>query len=83
MKDIPIVVLTADATADQARRLRGAGAFEYMTKPLEIGEVLRLVDDRLRASDRDAEIQSVTLSPSCPRVQRRMCSRRRLVRCLR
>ena len=57
LKDIPIIVLTADATADQARRLRGAGAFEYMTKPLEIGEVLRLVDDRLRASDRDAEIQ--------------------------
>jgi DNA-binding NtrC family response regulator len=50
-------MLTADATADQSRRLRAAGAFAYMTKPLEISEVLRLVDDRLHDRHRDDEIQ--------------------------
>jgi signal transduction histidine kinase/CheY-like chemotaxis protein len=48
LQRIPVAVLTADATADQSRRLKAAGACAYITKPLEITELLRLVDDRLR-----------------------------------
>jgi PAS domain S-box-containing protein len=48
LREIPVAVLTADATAEQSRRLKAAGACAYITKPLEISELLRLVDDRLR-----------------------------------
>jgi signal transduction histidine kinase len=44
---IPVAVLSADATQAHARRLRAAGAIAYLTKPLDVGEVLRLLDDRL------------------------------------
>jgi CheY-like chemotaxis protein len=47
LRGIPVAVLTADANADQSRRLKAAGAVAYITKPLEIREVLRLIDDRL------------------------------------
>jgi CheY-like chemotaxis protein len=48
LRGIPVAVLTADATAEQSRRLKASGAIAYITKPLEIREVLRLIDDRLR-----------------------------------
>ena len=47
LRSIPVAVLSADATADQSRRLKASGAIAYITKPLEIREVLRLVDDLL------------------------------------
>lgn len=47
LRRIPVAVLSADATADQSRRLRACGAIAYLTKPLEIRDVLRLIDDRL------------------------------------
>ncbi len=34
-RDIPVVVLSADAMPDRTRQLRAAGAAEYLTKPLE------------------------------------------------
>jgi CheY-like chemotaxis protein len=45
---IPVAVLSADATPRQIERLLASGAVAYLTKPLEIAEVLRLVDDRLK-----------------------------------
>lgn len=36
LRDVPIVILSADATPGQIRRLRALGADEYLTKPLEI-----------------------------------------------
>lgn len=44
---IPVAVLSADATPAQARRLRAAGAMAYLTKPLDVNEVLQLLDDTL------------------------------------
>ena len=43
----PVAVLSADATPSQAQRLLTAGAIAYLTKPLEMARVLRLVDERL------------------------------------
>jgi CheY-like chemotaxis protein len=45
--DIPIVVLSADATARQRERLRVAGADAYLTKPISIGRFLELLDRTL------------------------------------
>ena len=38
--DIPVVLLSADATGDQARRLLALGARNYLTKPLDGRELL-------------------------------------------
>jgi len=42
---IPVVVVSADATSGQVRRLLDAGAAAYLTKPLDVRELLRLLDD--------------------------------------
>ena len=40
---IPVVVLSADATAPHRARLRAAGAADYLTKPLELPRLLALL----------------------------------------
>lgn len=42
--DIPIFVLTADATSGQVQRVLEAGATGYMTKPFDIPRLLALID---------------------------------------
>jgi PAS domain S-box-containing protein len=49
MRRIPVAILSADATPAQARRLKASGAVAYLTKPLEIREVVKLIDERLGA----------------------------------
>lgn len=41
---IPVVVVSADATDGQVRRLQTAGAAAYLTKPVAVGQLLALVD---------------------------------------
>ena len=45
--DIPVVVLSADATEGQKRRLMNAGATEYLTKPLDVARFLEILDEAL------------------------------------
>jgi PAS domain S-box-containing protein len=45
--DIPVVIVSADATPRQIRRLLAAGARDYLTKPLDIARVLALIDEIL------------------------------------
>ncbi len=40
----PVVVISADATATQIERLRAAGAWDYLTKPLDVPRFLALLD---------------------------------------
>ena len=42
--DIPVIIASADATPGQIARLIDAGALEYLTKPLDIHELLAAVD---------------------------------------
>ena len=44
---IPVAILSADATIGQAQRLLAAGAVAYMSKPLDVAELLRLVDEKV------------------------------------
>jgi PAS domain S-box-containing protein len=44
---IPVVVVTADATSGQERRLTSLGAQAYLTKPLNVKHFVRLVDEIL------------------------------------
>jgi signal transduction histidine kinase/ActR/RegA family two-component response regulator len=43
-RDIPIVVMSADATESRIRRLLGAGAHAYVTKPLNVRRFLEVVE---------------------------------------
>src|SRR5690606_38068715 len=45
--NIPVLVISADATPRQIARLRAAGARGYLTKPLDLDEFLREVDAAL------------------------------------
>ncbi len=43
-REIPVVVLSADATGRQREPLLAAGALEYLTKPIEVRALLEVVD---------------------------------------
>jgi CheY-like chemotaxis protein len=45
-REIPVAVLSADATLHQSRRLMAAGASAYLTKPLDVSRLLTLLDER-------------------------------------
>jgi CheY-like chemotaxis protein len=46
-RDIPVMMLSADATPHQIERLRVAGATRYMVKPLDVKEFLQILDETL------------------------------------
>jgi CheY-like chemotaxis protein len=46
-REIPVVVISADATAPQIKRLLSAGARAYLTKPIDISEFFRVIDETL------------------------------------
>jgi PAS domain S-box-containing protein len=50
-QDLRIVVISADATSSQVRRLMSLGANAYMTKPLDMVRFLELVDAALAGED--------------------------------
>jgi PAS domain S-box-containing protein len=45
--DIPVIILSADATAGQAERLLAAGAARYITKPIDVPKFLEIVLETL------------------------------------
>jgi signal transduction histidine kinase/CheY-like chemotaxis protein len=49
LREIPVVVLSADATPGQQERLTAGGASGYLTKPIDIEELLTLIDRILAA----------------------------------
>ena len=44
-----MIILSADATPGQIKRLTAAGAREYLTKPLDVAQLLSLIDATLPA----------------------------------
>jgi len=46
-RDIPVIVISADATKEQVRRLLDAGARAYVTKPLEVAQFAKVVGEAL------------------------------------
>jgi len=49
---VPVVIVSADATAGQTKRLLAAGASQYLTKPLDVARFLEVVDQLLQAAHR-------------------------------
>ena len=50
-RDLPVAVLSADAMPEQRQRLVAAGAVAYLTKPVDIRQLLQLIDERLTPGD--------------------------------
>jgi len=50
LRDTPVIILSADATPGQISRLLAAGARAYLTKPLDVQELLAKVDTWCNAS---------------------------------
>jgi DNA-binding response OmpR family regulator len=44
------VIVSADATEGRIRRLKEAGALEYLTKPIDVRRLVDLVDAHLAAA---------------------------------
>ena len=44
-RDIPVVILSADATPGQITQLLSEGAHAYLTKPVDVAEVLGVLDE--------------------------------------
>ncbi len=53
--DIPVVMLSADASQEQIRRFEAAGAKDYLTKPLDLQHFLALLDGYLDVKPRSVE----------------------------
>jgi PAS domain S-box-containing protein len=49
--DIPVVVVSADATPDRIEEALAAGARHYLTKPLSLAGFLAVLDEQLEAMD--------------------------------
>src|SRR5205085_6299769 len=43
-RHIPVVIISADATANQIKRLMSAGAHAYLTKPIDVTEFFRVLE---------------------------------------
>ena len=48
-RDIPVVIASADASPRRAEQMRDAGAFEYLSKPLDLARFLDIMDTALAA----------------------------------
>jgi PAS domain S-box-containing protein len=55
-RDIPVVIISADATARQIERLMAAGARSYLTKPLDITDFFRVIEETM--DERKAALQA-------------------------
>jgi signal transduction histidine kinase/CheY-like chemotaxis protein len=51
LRDTPVVVLSADATPGQIKRLLSSGARAYLTKPIDIHQLLALMDTALAPAE--------------------------------
>lgn len=52
-RSIPVVVISADASPGEVRRMLSAGARDYLTKPLQVRGFLEVLDETLRNGDGD------------------------------
>jgi len=50
-RNIPVVIISADATTRQINRLMTAGAATYLTKPLDVAEFFRVLDKTTAANN--------------------------------
>ena len=55
-QQIPILVISVDATARQQERMRAAGADEYLTKPLDVKQFLSILENLLQTTREPSDL---------------------------
>ena len=65
-RNIPVVVISADATTHQINRLMTAGSDTYLTKPLDVVEFFRVLDKTFAAHDRKCSAIAVPSNEYLP-----------------
>jgi PAS domain S-box-containing protein len=63
---IPLVIVSADASPQQIRRLHDAGAIRYLTKPLGVVEILGLLDEHADTREPERAVQPEEAPPEAP-----------------
>ena len=61
LKEVPVIMISADATPGQVERLLAAGANDYMAKPFNIAHLLNLLDRYLISAEKTKKANSLTL----------------------
>jgi PAS domain S-box-containing protein len=59
-KDIPVIMLSADATERQVQRLLELGAKDYLTKPLDVNRFLEVLEENLKTVE-GATVEGATV----------------------
>jgi PAS domain S-box-containing protein len=54
--EIPVVIISADATVSQIKRLRAEGARDYLTKPFEMQDFFRIINEASAPRIADAPV---------------------------
>ncbi len=57
-ESIPVTILSADATPGRIKGLQAAGAREYLTKPMEVRQLIELLERTLRREQPEAQAGS-------------------------
>ena len=68
-KNIPVTVLSADATPSQISRLKEAGAREYLTKPLDVRQLIALLEETLHCEQPETPATASPRPHSLPEAQ--------------
>ncbi len=55
LADVPVIVISADATRGQIERVLAAGAQSYLTKPLDVQRFLDVVNEALKGTASEVE----------------------------
>jgi CheY-like chemotaxis protein len=64
---IPVVIISADATPTQVKRLLAAGAAEYLTKPIDIGRLLDIVTGAVERAEPQRALPRNRCAPASKR----------------
>ena len=65
-RHIPVVIISADATSQQVKQLMAAGARAYLTKPIEVTEFFRVIEQTTAAGSRNGNGQVDVAGKSNP-----------------
>ena len=65
--DLPVAVITAHASAENAVAALKAGAFDYVSKPVQLQQLRTLVQQALKLSSAERPKKSSRLQPVAPR----------------
>jgi signal transduction histidine kinase/response regulator RpfG family c-di-GMP phosphodiesterase len=65
-RGIPVTILSADATPGRIHRLKAGGAREYLTKPLDVKQIIELLEGTLRREQSETQSGEIVQTDQKP-----------------